>query len=167
MAETVREWVKTFAIVNLIGATHDDVRDVMVLGKSGLMAVCPRGERPRYTRAAGLRLDQEQRQLCALGREAGRAAQHALEDVLRQLAAWKRPADAFDQALLGLRLRAQPQAVVTTTPRPTKLIKQLVADPLTIVSRGSTFDNVHHLAQAFVERITQRYAGRTRSSPAA
>ena len=52
-AEAVREWVKSFAIVNLIGATHDDVRDVMVLGESGLMAVCPRDERPRYARAAG------------------------------------------------------------------------------------------------------------------
>jgi phage terminase large subunit-like protein len=25
----------------------------MVLGESGLLAVCPRGERPRYARAAG------------------------------------------------------------------------------------------------------------------
>ncbi len=48
-AEAVREWAKTFAIVNLIGATHDDVRDIMVLGESGLMAFCPRG------RAAALR----------------------------------------------------------------------------------------------------------------
>ena len=52
-AEAVREWVKSFAIVNLIGATHDDVRDVMVLGESGLMRFCPRDERPRYARAAG------------------------------------------------------------------------------------------------------------------
>ena len=52
----MREWVKSFAIVNLIGATHDDVRDVMVLGESGLMAVCPLGERPHYARAAD-RLD--------------------------------------------------------------------------------------------------------------
>jgi len=52
-AEAVREWVKSFAAVNLVGATHDDVRDVMVLGESGLMAVCPRGERPRYARASG------------------------------------------------------------------------------------------------------------------
>ena len=49
-AETVREWVKDFAIVNLIGATHDDVRDVMVLGESGLMAICPRAS-GRATRA--------------------------------------------------------------------------------------------------------------------
>ena len=46
-AEAVREWVKTFEIVNLIGATHDDVRDIMVLGESGLMAICPPGEQPR------------------------------------------------------------------------------------------------------------------------
>ena len=52
-AEAVREWVKDFAIVNLVGATHDDVRDVMVLGDSGLMAICPPGERPHYARASG------------------------------------------------------------------------------------------------------------------
>ena len=52
-AEAVREWAKSFAIVNLIGPTHDDVRDVMVLGGSGLMAVCPPDERPRYARASG------------------------------------------------------------------------------------------------------------------
>ena len=48
----MREWIKTFAIVNLIGATHDDVRDIMVLGESGLLAICPPGERPRYARAS-------------------------------------------------------------------------------------------------------------------
>jgi phage terminase large subunit-like protein len=51
-AEAVREWIKTFAIVNLIGATHDDVREIMVLGESGLLAICPKGERPRYARAS-------------------------------------------------------------------------------------------------------------------
>jgi phage terminase large subunit-like protein len=161
-AEAVREWAKTFAIVNLIGATHDDVRDVMVLGESGLMAVCPRDERPRYARAAGrLAWPNGAVSLLFSAEEPDRLRGKQHEKLwLDELAAWKKP-DAFDQALLGLRLGAKPQAVVTTTPRPTKLIKQLAADPLTIVSRGSTFDNVHHLAQAFVERITARYAGRT------
>lgn len=161
-AEAVREWAKSFAIVNLIGATHDDVRDVMVLGESGLMAVCPSGERPRYARASG-RLDWPNGAVSLLfsAEEPDRLRGKQHEKLwLDELAAWKRPAEAFDQALLGLRLGAKPQAVVTTTPRPTKLIKQLVADPLTIVSRGSTFDNLNHLAQAFVERITERYAGR-------
>jgi phage terminase large subunit-like protein len=76
-----------------------------------------------------------------------------------ELAAWRYP-DAFEQALLGLRLGAKPQAVITTTPRPTKIIKHLIDDKDAIVTRGSTFDNVHHLAQAFIERIAARYAGR-------
>src|SRR5271167_3062539 len=51
-AEAVREWIKTFPIVNLIGPTSDDTRDVMVLGESGVLACCPRSERPHYARAS-------------------------------------------------------------------------------------------------------------------
>ena len=76
-----------------------------------------------------------------------------------ELAAWRQP-DAFDQAMLGLRLGDRPQAVVTTTPRPSKIIKTLAAGKDTIVTRGSTFDNKAHLARAFFERITARYKGR-------
>ena len=79
---------------------------------------------------------------------------------LDEVAAWAYP-DAFDQALLGLRLGDKPQAVITTTPRPIKLIKQLVDDEDAIVTRGSTFDNAHHLAEAFLKRIAARYQGRT------
>ncbi len=160
-AEAVREWVKSFAIVNLVGATHEDVRDVMVLGESGLMAVCPRGERPRYARASGrLTWPSGAVSLLFSAEEPDRLRGKQHEKIwLDELAAWKKP-DAFDQALLGLRLGAKPQAVITTTPRPTKLVKQLVADPNAIVTRGSTFDNVNNLAEAFVARIAQRYAGR-------
>ena len=57
-----------------------------------------------------------------------------------ELAAWRQP-DAFDQAMLGLRLGDKPQAIVTTTPRPSKIIKALAAGKDTMVTRGSTFDN--------------------------
>ena len=60
-----------------------------------------------------------------------------------ELAAWRQP-DAFDQAMLGLRLGDKPQAVITTTPRPSKIIKTLSAGKDTIVTRGSTFDNMAH-----------------------
>ena len=116
-------------------------------------ALRARGRPPRLAERRGV--------AALLGRGAGPAAREAAREIVARRARRVAPPDAFEQALLGLRLGAKPQAVVTTTPRPTKLIKQLVADPLTIVSRGSTFDNIHHLAQAFVERITQRYAGRT------
>ena len=51
-AETVRRWVKDYSAVNLIGATAADVRDVMVLGESGVLACCPFAERPTYQRSA-------------------------------------------------------------------------------------------------------------------
>jgi phage terminase large subunit-like protein len=160
-ADSVRAWVKSFASVNLVGATHEDVRDVMVLGESGLMAICPPDERPRYARAsARLAWPNGAVSLLFSAEEPDRLRGKQHEKLwLDELAAWKRP-EAFEQALLGLRLGARPQAVITTTPRPTKLIKQLVADANAIVTRGSTFDNVNNLAEAFVARIAQRYAGR-------
>src|SRR4051812_46934952 len=47
-AETVRQWVKEYPYVNLIGATSDDARDIMIEGESGILQICPPDERPRY-----------------------------------------------------------------------------------------------------------------------
>ncbi|HEY6732391.1 MAG TPA: terminase family protein, partial [Roseiarcus sp.] len=47
-AEAVRNWVQTYPIVNLIGATIADARDIMVRGESGILACCRRDERPRF-----------------------------------------------------------------------------------------------------------------------
>ena len=159
-AETVREWTRDHDNVNLIGPTHDDVRDVMVLGESGIMAVSPNKERPSYAKASGrLVWPNGATSLMFSAEEPDRLRGKQHEKLwLDELAAWRVP-DAFDQALLGLRLGEKPQAVITTTPRPTKLIKQLVADPHVLVTRGSTFDN-RHLAEAFLQRITARYEGR-------
>src|SRR5690348_12910598 len=50
-AETVREWVKSCDMVNLIGATVDDARDIMIEGESGILAICPNDERPEYRKS--------------------------------------------------------------------------------------------------------------------
>ena len=60
--------------------------------------------------------------------------------------------------MLGLRLGTDPRVVVTTTPRPTKLIRSLTADPTVVVTRGATFDNPH-LAPAFLGQIVRKYQG--------
>ena len=52
-AEAVRRWSWTFPLINLIGPTADDVRDVMVLGESGILKCCRAYERPRYLASAG------------------------------------------------------------------------------------------------------------------
>jgi phage terminase large subunit-like protein len=160
-AEAVRRWSATHPIVNLIGPTADDVRDVMVLGESGILKCCRRDERPRYLASAG-RLEWPTGAVSLLFSaeepDRLRGKQH-MKLWLDELAAWRRP-EAFDQAMLGLRLGDKPQMIVTTTPRPTRIIKQLAADKDTIVTRGSTFDNRGNLARAFLERITKRYEGR-------
>ena len=160
-AEAVRTWVSTYPIVNLIGATIADARDIMVRGESGILACCRRDERPRFL-AADLRLEWPNGAVSSLFSaeepDRLRGKQH-MKLWCDELAAWREP-DAFDQAMLGLRLGDKPQAVITTTPRPNKIIKTLAAGKDTIVTRGSTFDNKAHLARAFFERITARYEGR-------
>jgi phage terminase large subunit-like protein len=61
--------------------------------------------------------------------------------------------------MFGLRLGADPRAMITTTPRPTKLIKSLLADPKVVVTRGSTAENRKNLAPAFLNEIVRRYEG--------
>src|SRR3984893_5553818 len=160
-AAAVRTWVNDYPIVNLIGATIADARDIMVRGESGILACCRRDERPRFL-AADLRLEWPNGAVSALFSaeepDRLRGKQH-MKLWCDELAAWRQP-DAFDQAMLGLRLGDKPQAVITTTPRRTKIIKAVSAGKDTIVTRGSTFDNRAHLARALVERITTRYKGR-------
>ena len=160
-AEAVRAWAQTYPIVNLIGPTLADAREIMVKGESGILACCRRDERPRFL-AADLRLEWPNGAVSALFSaeepDRLRGKQH-MKLWCDELAAWREPG-AFDQAMLGLRLGDRPQAIVTTTPRPSKIIKALVTGKDTIVTRGSTFDNKPHLARAFFERITARYQGR-------
>jgi len=83
-----------------------------------------------------------------------------------ELATWRYP-EAWDMALLGLRLGGSPQAVITTTPKPTALVKELrdraakEVDPLgkVVLTKGSTYENEANLSPAFLSEIVQRYEG--------
>lgn len=159
-AEWVRQEVKTSGYVNLIGATADDARDIMIEGESGILAVCPDSERPEYKPS--------QRKLVwpngaisliftADEPERLRGKQHE-RLWCDEVAAWRYP-EAWDQAKFGLRLGEHPRACLTTTPRPTKLVKAIAADPATVVTRGTTYDNQRNLAPAFFSSIIRTYEG--------
>ena len=156
----MRHWARDFPLVNLIGATADDVRDVMVEGESGVLAVCPRDERPRYV-AHRRRLEwpngAKSLLFSAEEPERLRGKQH-MKLWADELAAWRYP-EAWDQAVFGLRLGDKPQAIVTTTPRPTKLMRDLLADPLTFSTQHSTFENIGNLAENFLDRVVRKYEG--------
>jgi phage terminase large subunit-like protein len=61
----------------------------------------------------------------------------------------------------GLRLGVHPRWLVTTTPRPVKVLRDLLAREGrdVVITRGSTFDNAANLAPAFIESIKARYEG--------
>jgi phage terminase large subunit-like protein len=62
--------------------------------------------------------------------------------------------------MFGLRVGAHPRWLVTTTPKPIKLLKELLAreGKDVVISRGSTLENSANLAPTFLEAIRKRYA---------
>jgi phage terminase large subunit-like protein len=145
----------------LVGPTAADVRDVMIEGESGILAVCPPWWRPIF-QASRRRLLWPDGAMAFLYSaeepERLRGPQHdaAWAD---ELAAWAYPQEAWDQLQFGLRLGLDPRCVITTTPKPLPLLRQLMSDPLCVVSRGSTYDNRVNVPAAFIERIIRRYEG--------
>jgi phage terminase large subunit-like protein len=164
-AEWVRERVDAGARhLILAGATAGDVRDTMVEGESGILAISPPWNRPHYEPSkARLTWKSGARALLLSADEPDRFRGKQSDTVWAdELAAWRYP-EAWDQLMLGFRLGAaygvSPQAVVSTTPRPTKIIRELISDALTAVTRGSTYENLANLTPAFIHRIRTKYEG--------
>ena len=159
-AETVRHWVKDNAYVNLIGATADDARDIMIEGESGILAVCPQNERPLYV-PSKRRLEWQNGATSLIFTadepERLRGKQH-YKVWADEVGAWRYP-EAWDQTMMGLRLGKLPQGIVTTTPKPTKLILELIKDKRNVVTIGTTYENRANLAQGFFEYVISKYEG--------
>ena len=145
--------------IALVGATLEDARRVMVEGRSGLLEV------------AGPWLAEWHASLGRLRFRTGAEAQlfsGASPDLLRgpehhyawcdELTKWERAEEAWDMLQLGLRLGANPQAVVTTTPRSGRGLEAILADPTTVVTGGPTSANPH-TSRAWKQRMTRLYAG--------
>ena len=75
-----------------------------------------------------------------------------------ELASW-RYRETFDNLMMALRLGQSPKCIITTTPRPTELIKELAVRSDTKIIRGSTFDNVANLAPSAIKMLKERYEG--------
>jgi len=163
-AEQVRIWIRDYPIVNLIGPTAADVRDVMVKGigaRSAILEVCPNGERPVYV-PSKRRLDWPNGAVSILfsaeDPEALRGPQH-MKAWCDELAAWRYPDDVWEQIEFGLRLGARPQTVITTTPKPIRLLRALARSPHTVVTTGSTYENRSNLSPKFYDTIITKYEG--------
>jgi phage terminase large subunit-like protein len=167
------EWIRAQALglppfasepagrIALVGETEHDVREVMIEGVSGLLAVHRRAERPRWI-PTRRRLEWGNgavaQAFSADDPESLRGPQFncAWSD---EIAKWRYADRAFDMLQFGLRLGSHPRQVITTTPRPTALVKRLLADPAHAVTRAPTAANAFNLAPAFLRSVMARYAG--------
>lgn len=144
----------------LIAPTAADARDVMVEGESGVLAVSPPWNRPLFE-PSKRRLTWPNGAMATVFSadepERLRGPQH---DALwaDELAAWRYPA-AWDMARFGLRLGDHPRAVVTTTPKPVRMLREVMAGKHTVISGGSTYDNRANLPPAFFHQIIAKYQG--------
>ena len=146
--------------IALIAPTYADARDTMVEGDSGLRSRLPASYVEAWNRSLGelvLVNGTRFKLFAAVEPERLRGPQHN-RVYCDELAAWQYP-ETWDQMLFGLRLGTRPRVVIATTPRPTPLIRRILADPKTAVTRGSTFDNAAHLAPSMLAQLRQKYAG--------
>jgi phage terminase large subunit-like protein len=167
------EWVRGLALgrppyaarphgrIALVADDEHDVRAVMVEGESGLLRISPRAERPLWT-PTRRRLEWPNGAVAeafsADDPESLRGPQFEAA-WCDELAKWRYAEAAFDMLQFGLRLGERPRQVVTTTPRPIPLIRRLLADPRTAVTRAATHANAAYLAPGFIDTVVARYAG--------
>lgn len=163
------QWVRSLAEagsvgrIGLVAPTWADGRDTMIEGVSGLLSIAPNSFRPVFEPSkrrltwpngvqASLFASEEPERL--------RGPQHGLVwgD---EISVWKNIQATWDNLQFGLRMGKRPRQVLTTTPRPLKLLRELVArdGADVVVTRGSTYRNRHNLAPSFFSQIVRQYEG--------
>lgn len=145
----------------MVAETAADGRDVLVEGESGILAIHPKAFRPVYE-PSKRRLTWPNGAVATLYNATEpdqlRGPQHDafLAD---ELAKWAHARETWDQLQFGLRLGTNPRGVVTTTPRPIPVLKEILEDDSTFVTKGKTMDNADNLAKRFIDKIHRKYAG--------
>lgn len=169
-AEYVREQCTKYPgiRVGMIGQTVGAVRDVMIEGESGILGVTPPNEIKKYNRSLG-QIHFANGSICysfsGNDPEKLRGFQsHYLW--MDELAAWNYERETFDQAVMGLRLGEHPRIIITTTPKPSALVVELLErsrqDPRRVrLVTGSTFDNAANLPESTLAALRARYEGTT------
>ncbi len=145
----------------LVARTASDVRDVLVEGEAGVLAISPPWNRPLY--------EPSKRRLTWPNGATATTYSADEPDLLRgpahdgalcdEIASWRFAEAAWANLMFGLRLGPDPRVVAATTPRPTAFLKRLIADPHTHVTRGRTLDNAGNLAPTFLQEVVGRYQG--------
>jgi predicted phage terminase large subunit-like protein len=161
-SETLGQWAWTQPGTRWLasGRTTAEMRAICFEGDSGLLACIPPELVADYNKSLfELRLTNGSliKGVAAEEPEAYRGYQfHG--GWLDELAAWTNLQAAWDMIMFGMRLGEHPKILVTTTPRPKPLIRQIVENKLaipTVVTTASSYANIDNLAPTFRAQLLQ------------
>lgn len=170
------EYVKDLALsypgirMAMIAPTARDVRETMLYGVSGLMSLhWTNDTRPRHastSKGSGLFWANGSRAIPFTAEEPDRLRGPNFHVAwCDELASWRYIEDCWDMLQFSLRLEypgfATPRIYISTTPRPLALLRSLLKDPSTVVTRGTTYDNKPNLSRKFFDTIIEKYRGST------
>lgn len=178
-AEWVRNKVKQgHKRIAYVCAVNGDIEKVFVKGESGILNACWDQDRDNNGNLIGKpEWSPTKRQLTWFkdgikgGKEIATVLCFSAEEPERlrgpqfsaaacdELCAWNKDEETWNMLQFCLRLGKHPQVFIATTPKPTKLIRELIKDPKTLVVRGSTFDNAANLADTYLEQVKRLYEG--------
>jgi phage terminase large subunit-like protein len=160
-SETVIKWVREGHCrrIALVAEDSADARDVMVEGESGILACSPRDFKPKY--------EPSKRRLTWPNGAIATLFSAEDFDSLRgpqfdgawcdELCKWRYAQEAWDNLQFGLRLGDHPKQIVTTTPRPIRLLKDIILRSDTAITKGTTMENLVNLAPPFRKAVVDKY----------
>lgn len=166
-AQAVLEAVRRgYRRIALVARSAPDIRDTMVEGETGIMNEAAPAAKPKYIPSKRLLLFPNGAVAKTYSSEKPaqlRGPQHdfAWVDELATFEKidWTGKPEAWSQLMFGLRLGDKPRCVITTTPRPIKVIKDLLKDAHCHAVRGTTRENLHNLAPTYIDQIVKPYEG--------
>jgi len=147
--------------IALVAKTPADARDVMIEGDSGILTISPPWNKPLY--------EPSKRRLTWNNGTVALVFSSKEPDQLRgpqydlawgdEIRTWYYPQETWDNLMFGLRLGEHPRCVVTTTPLPLSVIKSIMKAPDTVVTTGTTYENMANLAPSYFKQIISKYEG--------
>jgi predicted phage terminase large subunit-like protein len=167
-AQHIREIADSGAVshIAIVGATMAAVRDIQVLGPSGLMSIVPNYSRPVYEPSKSCITWHNGCKLHLLSAEEPERARgfnfgYAWMD---ELCAWSNAQEMWDMVQMCMRISKRPRTVISTTPKASKLLKSIIArEGIDVaITRGSTYDNRQNLAPGFFASVVAQYEGTRR-----
>ena len=170
-AEWVRQQVKLgHKRIACVASTNSDIERVMVKGESGFLSVCWKHDKDNKGKHMGFPEWSPTKRSLSWANGA-KVEFYSAEEPERlrgpqfsaawcdELAAWNKDIDTWQMLQFCLRLGKHPRVCVTTTPKPTKLMRELLKNPKTVVTSGSTFDNAANLADTYLVAVKEQYEG--------